>query len=159
VYGAANPAFTDTIKGYVNGDTSTVITGTASLTTTATTASAVGTYPITFSTESLTASNYSFTYINGTLTVTAATPAPTIAPLTPNSATAGGAAFTLTINGTNFVSGAVAKWGATALTTTYFSATKLTVAVPKSLITTAGKASVTVSTVAGTSAAAAFTIQ
>ena len=36
-YGQANPAFTDTLTGFVNSDTSTVVNGNASLTTTATT--------------------------------------------------------------------------------------------------------------------------
>jgi len=68
-YGTANPAFSYTIKGYKNGDTSTAVSGTASLTTAATATSAVGTYPVTFSTKSLAAWNYSFTYANGSLTV------------------------------------------------------------------------------------------
>ena len=75
IHGAANPALTYTIKGYLNSDTSAVISGTALLTTTAVPASVAGPYPITFFTETLTASNYSFTYFNGTLTVTAANPA------------------------------------------------------------------------------------
>jgi hypothetical protein len=91
-------------------------------------------------------------------TGSAASAIPTIKPLSPNSAKAGGAAFTLTITGTNFHSGAVAKWNRTELTTTYVSATKLTAAVPKGLIATEGKASVTVTTAAGTSAPATFTI-
>ncbi len=157
VAGTANPTLTYTIAGFQNGDTSKVVSGKATLTTTATTKSAVGKYPITFSTESLTAANYAFTYVNGTLTVNP--PPPTITALSPNSATAGGAAFTLTITGTNFVSGAAAKWDTTALTTTYVSATKLTAAVPKTLIATAGTAKVTVTTTGGTSAAATFTIR
>ena len=72
VYGAANPVFTDTISGFVNDDTKAVVTGTATLTTTATADAAAGTYTISFSTESLAASNYSFSYVNGTLTVAAA---------------------------------------------------------------------------------------
>ena len=44
---------------------------------------------------------------------------PTITSLSPNSATAGGPAFTLTINGTNFTSAATSKWGSTALAVTY----------------------------------------
>ena len=83
---------------------------------------------------------------------------PTITSLSPSSATAGGAAFTLTINGTNFVSGVTANWGTTALTTTYVSATELTAAVPATLIATAGTASVTVTTSGGSSSAATFTI-
>jgi CSLREA domain-containing protein len=72
VYGAANPAFGYTIAGYVNGDTSLVVSGTATETTTAIGTSPNGTYPISFSTQSLTAANYTFNYVNGTLTVTGA---------------------------------------------------------------------------------------
>jgi hypothetical protein len=70
LYGAANPAFIYTVTGFVNGDTSAVIGGTATETTTATSTSPAATYPISFSTESLTATNYTFRYVNGTLTVT-----------------------------------------------------------------------------------------
>jgi sugar lactone lactonase YvrE len=71
VYGAANPTFTDTITGFVNGDTAaTAATGTASLTTTATASSAVGSYTITAAVGTLAATNYSFSFVNGTLTVT-----------------------------------------------------------------------------------------
>jgi hypothetical protein len=71
-YGNSNPAFTYTITGYVNGDTVAVVSGTATETTTATSTSPGGTYPISFSTESLTAASYTFNYVNGTLTVSAA---------------------------------------------------------------------------------------
>ena len=47
VYGTANPAFTPSYSGFVNGDTSAVLTGSPSLTTTATAASPVGSYTIT----------------------------------------------------------------------------------------------------------------
>jgi hypothetical protein len=70
------PSFTYTITGFVNGDTSAVVSGTATETTTATSASPVGPYPITFSTESLAAANYTFTYVNGTLTISSAIPPP-----------------------------------------------------------------------------------
>jgi hypothetical protein len=73
IYGQANPAFTDTITGYVNGDDASVVSGSASLTTTATVASGVGTYAITATQESLSAANYTFTFMGGTLTVTRAT--------------------------------------------------------------------------------------
>ena len=68
-YGAVNPAFTYTASGFVNGDTTSVLSGSPSLTTTATTNSAVGGYPITAATGSLSAANYSFSFTNGTLTV------------------------------------------------------------------------------------------
>jgi hypothetical protein len=71
----------------------------------------------------------------------------------------GGAAFTLTINGTNFLSGAVAQWSGTSLVTTFVSATQLTAAVPASLIASGGSASITVVNPGGaTSNAATFTI-
>ena len=74
VYGQPVPSFTYTITAFVNGDTSAVVSGTATETTTATSASPVGTYPITFSTESLAAANYTFTYVNGTLTISSPPP-------------------------------------------------------------------------------------
>jgi hypothetical protein len=72
-YGAANPTFTASYSGFVNGDTSSVLSGTPSLTTTATPASAPGSYTITAAAGTLAASNYTFSFVNGTLTVTAAT--------------------------------------------------------------------------------------
>src|SRR5882724_50363 len=91
-----------------------------------------------------------------TLTINAA---PTISSLSPTCATAGGAQFTLTVNGTNFVSTSTVKWNATALATTFISSTQLTATVPASLIATAGTASITVTNPCGaTSSAVTFTI-
>lgn len=71
---------------------------------------------------------------------------PTIAELAPNSATAGGAAFTLTVNGSNFGSKALVNWNGAAQTanTTFVSAGQLMVAVPASAIATSGTVTVTV---------------
>jgi streptogramin lyase len=66
---AALPSFTATISGFVNGDTSTVVTGLPALTTTATSSSPVGSYPISAALGTLAASNYSFTFGTGTLTI------------------------------------------------------------------------------------------
>ncbi|HWQ34347.1 MAG TPA: IPT/TIG domain-containing protein [Blastocatellia bacterium] len=71
-------------------------------------------------------------------------PAPAITSLSPNSATAGGVQFTLTINGTDFQSGAVVRWNGQNRTTTFVSATQLTAAIPASDIASAGTATVTV---------------
>ncbi|MDR3741939.1 MAG: MBG domain-containing protein, partial [Terracidiphilus sp.] len=72
-YGAANPTFTYTMTGFVNGDTqATATTGAPSLTTTATTSSSVGSYTITAAAGTLASTNYTFTYANGTLTVSVA---------------------------------------------------------------------------------------
>jgi hypothetical protein len=73
VYGAASPPLTDTIAGFVNRDTSSVVTGAASLSTAATSASGVGSYAITAGPGTLSAANYTFAFANGTLTVTPAT--------------------------------------------------------------------------------------
>jgi hypothetical protein len=72
VYGAANPPFTYTIAGFVNGDTASVVTGTPALATTATAASPEGSYLIAGSQGSLSAADYTFAFVNGILTVTQA---------------------------------------------------------------------------------------
>lgn len=69
-YGASNPSFTATYAGFVNGDTSAVVSGLA-FSTPATTSSAAGTYQV--SPTAATATNYTFTFAPGTLTVTKAT--------------------------------------------------------------------------------------
>ena len=68
-YGAANPAFTASYSGFVNGDNNSVLSGSPSLTTSATTNSSPGNYAITAALGTLSAANYSFTFVNGTLTV------------------------------------------------------------------------------------------
>jgi hypothetical protein len=70
-YGLANPTLTASYSGFVNGDTAaTAVTGSPSLTTTAVAASLPGSYPITLSQGTLAASNYTFNFVNGALTVT-----------------------------------------------------------------------------------------
>jgi hypothetical protein len=71
---------------------------------------------------------------------------PTIAQLNPNAATAGGDAFILTVNGTNFGTKAVVNWNGVAQTsnTTFMSGTELTVSLPASAIAAAGNVQVTV---------------
>jgi hypothetical protein len=69
IYGSANPTFSDTIGGFVNGDTSAVVTGAASLTTTADASSGIGAYAINAAIGSLVAPNYAFAFADGTLTV------------------------------------------------------------------------------------------
>ena len=66
-YGLTNPVFKVTYFGFVNGETNTVLGGTLTNTCLAVTNSPIGTYPIVPS--GLTATNYSITYTNGTLTV------------------------------------------------------------------------------------------
>jgi hypothetical protein len=73
VYGQGNPAFTDTITGFVNGETSDVLSGSASLTTSATASSPVSTYAIKAALGTLSAANYTFAFVDGTLHVNQAT--------------------------------------------------------------------------------------
>jgi sugar lactone lactonase YvrE/phosphotransferase system HPr-like phosphotransfer protein len=69
-YGESSlPPLTYTTSPLVNGDPSTAVTGAPSLSTTATTASNAGNYPITVSTGTLAAANYSFLFVSGTLTI------------------------------------------------------------------------------------------
>jgi len=74
----------------------------------------------------------------------ASTNGATLTSLGPNGATVGGPAFTLTVNGSNFVSGATVQWNGSPLSTTFVNGTQLTAAVPGSLIANTGSASVTV---------------
>ena len=94
-------------------------------------------------------------------TFTVNNPVPAISSISPSSATAGGPGFTLTVNGSNFVSGSKVHWNSSVLTTTFVSSTQVTATVPSSDIGTAGTASVTVVNAApggGTSNAMTFTI-
>src|SRR5438094_1645396 len=94
-------------------------------------------------------------------TFTINNPVPTTSSINPTCATAGGAQFTLTVNGTNFVSTSTVKWNGNTLGTTFVSSTQLTATVTAALIATAGTASVTVvnpSPGGGTSNAQTFTI-
>src|SRR5215472_16669546 len=65
-------------------------------------------------------------------------------PLVPDAVKPGGAGFTLTVNGTGFVSGSVVHWNGSARVTTFVSASKLTANIQASDIAKPGTASVTV---------------
>lgn len=67
-YGSANPSFTVSFAGFVNGDTPASLGGSLACATTATQSSVVGTYPITCS--GLSSPNYAITYVAGHLTIT-----------------------------------------------------------------------------------------
>ena len=80
----------------------------------------------------------------GAAVAAVANPVPTITGLNPSSATPGGPAFTLTVNGTGFVNSSVVHWNGSNRTTTYVSSTQLTAAITAADIATPGTASVTV---------------
>src|SRR5438552_9547473 len=98
---------------------------------------------------------------NGTLTITINNPVPTTTSLSPSSTIAGSPQFTLTVNGTKFVSTSTVYWNGSPLVTTFSSATQLTAIVPAANVAATGTANVTVVNPApggGTSNAQTFTI-
>ena len=80
-YGQPDPAFSYTVTGLVNGDTTSVITGAPIYTDTATSTSDPGAYPVTLTQGTLAAQNYTFTFAAGTLTITPAAQTITFPPL------------------------------------------------------------------------------
>ena len=72
VYGAAVPALSASYAGFVNGDTSASLTVQPTLSTTATTHSHVSGNPYSITASGAADSDYSISYVNGTLTVTPA---------------------------------------------------------------------------------------
>src|SRR5205809_5194662 len=98
---------------------------------------------------------------SATLTLTINNPVPTTTSISPASTTAGSAQFTLTVNGTNFVSTSTVDWNGSPLATTFVSSIQLTAVVPAANVAAVGTASVTVVNPApggGTSNAQTFTI-
>src|SRR3989442_2975455 len=87
------------------------------------------------------------------------TGAPTITTLAPSSIGGSGPAFTLTVNGTNFINGDTVRWNGQARTTTFVNNTQLTAFIPATDIVASGQASVTVAHPGGTTSnAVTFTI-
>jgi hypothetical protein len=77
IYGSSVPtqSFGYSLSGLLGGDTTSVITGSATAThsTAATSSSSVGSYPIITNISGLSATNYTFSSVNGTLTINPAT--------------------------------------------------------------------------------------
>jgi uncharacterized protein (TIGR03437 family) len=93
------------------------------------------------------------------LTLNVVPPPPIVTSLSPPSATAGGPALTLTVNGSGFLSGATVQWNSSPLVTTYVNGNELTAVVPASLTAAPGSAGVTVVNPGGSgSNVATFTI-
>jgi hypothetical protein len=70
---------------------------------------------------------------------------PAVTQLNPDAATAGGAEFVLTVDGSNFSTKSVVNWNGVAQTpTTFVTANQLTVSIPAAMITSSGTAMVTV---------------
>jgi len=73
-------------------------------------------------------------------------PIPILSGISPVSAAIGGAAFTLTVNGSNFAPTSVVQWNGSARPTTYGSSATLTATISASDIVSLGNSTVTVST-------------
>lgn len=80
----------------------------------------------------------------GDIILTPPNPVPSLTSLSPSSAFAGGGAFTLTVNGTNFVSDSVVRWNNSDRFTTYVDGTQLTASISALDIAAIGSANVTV---------------
>ncbi|WP_396146269.1 M14 family zinc carboxypeptidase [Flavobacterium sp.] len=115
------------------------------------------TYPITSGSISITANSGTGTFFqffnwklgavksNRDEVIVTVKPNPTNDSVNPTSRLAGSGAFTLTVNGTNFVSGeSIVRWNGTNRTTTFVSSTQLTAAINATDVATAGTANVTV---------------
>jgi hypothetical protein len=76
--------------------------------------------------------------------ITTPNPGPTLTSLSQIFAIAGSNAFTLTVNGANFIDNSVVQWNGVGLATTFVSATQLTVLIPQSDLATAGTISISV---------------
>jgi sugar lactone lactonase YvrE/uncharacterized protein (DUF2345 family) len=98
-YGHAIPTLTYALSGYVNGDSASVVSGTPSLSTTATSTSSPSFYPITVTAGTLAAANYSFSFVNGTVTIQQAAQATLTVTGMPQTAQAYNATFTVGSSG------------------------------------------------------------
>jgi MBG domain/Domain of unknown function (DUF4214)/MBG domain (YGX type)/Abnormal spindle-like microcephaly-assoc'd, ASPM-SPD-2-Hydin/Immunoglobulin domain len=107
--GTANPPLTITYSGFVNGETAAVIATPPTISTTATTSSPAGTYPITLTGGN--AANYALTLLNGVLTINP-TGAPVFTVQPSNQSVMDGGSFTVnvTVSTTDF---AVVTWKVT----------------------------------------------
>jgi len=88
-------------------------------------------------------------------------PTPSVSLISPSSTPAGAQAFTLTVNGSNFVSGSTVQWGGSSRTTTFISGTQLQAHITAADLATSGMVSVTVVNPApggGSSGTATFTV-
>jgi Bacterial pre-peptidase C-terminal domain len=74
----------------------------------------------------------------------ASNPSPSVSSLSPNTIVATSGAFTLTVNGTGFVSASVVQWNGSHRPTTFVNATQLSAAISGADVAAAGTATVTV---------------
>jgi len=85
-------------------------------------------------------------------------PAPTITAISPNTAAWNGPAFTLTVNGSGFVSGSTVLWNGYPRTTTFVSSSELTAQIPATDTLAAGTQAITATNLSGTSSSLPLTV-
>ena len=73
-FGQANPVFTGTIKGFVNGDGASALSGTLTCSSPATATSSVSGSPYPVNCSGVSSANYKIAFVAGTLSITKATP-------------------------------------------------------------------------------------
>jgi sugar lactone lactonase YvrE len=101
------------------------------------------------------------TVASATYVLNLAAPTPSISSFSPAFTGAGGAQFTVTVNGSEFTNASTVYWGASALTTQYASSTQLTATVPAADVAAVGIGAISVQTPApggGTSNSMQFEI-
>lgn len=121
-YGAANPGFSASYAGFIPGESASVLGGSPALSTTALATSPAGsTFPIAVSQGTITDTNYTYTFVTGTLTITKA---PLTITANNASKTYGAANPTLSVSYSAFANGETASvlGGLPALATTATSA-------------------------------------
>jgi len=100
-------------------------------------------------------------YVTSTQDVIFSNPTPTTTGISPSSKVVGDTGFTMTVNGTGFVTSTVAKFDGSARTTTFSSSTELTVAILTSDLTAVGTFPIVVTNATpggGTSNSQTFTV-
>lgn len=135
-----------------NGTSCTPGCGTASPTSTASGVATTYTAPATLPANpsvTITATSVSDTTKSGSAAITvnpvAPNPQPLLnQPLVPDTIAPGGAAFTLTVNGTGFVPGSVLNWNGSPRTTTFVNSSQLTAKILTADLATASTATITV---------------
>ena len=158
---AGGPAFTLTVNGTGFTSGTTVFWNTTALATTPVNAGQLtATVPAGLIAQPGSASITAQTgnLVSNAVTFTITTPLPVLTSISPSTAVAGRPAFTLTVNGSGFLSGTTVLWNGASLGTTFVSSTQLNAAVTANLIAQQGSASVTVSSGDSVSNALTFTI-
>jgi len=75
---------------------------------------------------------------------------PAISELSPDNTDAGGASFTMTVNGSNFVSNANVNWNGVGQKTTFVTSNQLMITIPASMISSPATVQITVTNPAST---------